>query len=568
MSRDRHPQNQTPLTMAKNTAPFPDLISDKFLGNDLDQVAKLFQLTVENKINFSLGWKPTDASKRLQNLFGKKALFSSRLQGPAAEWYADSKNDAATWDQIRTTLIDRFSDDRDKYRQRITAENCVRRNEELIKNFYHRFRISVDKGGPLDPNRTQAERYNQQNQRNAKHIEFTVRGLKPSGLKREAREYLIQQPNATWDALQTHITSKDVIYTISSEQVPNATSDQNTKLHSLEQQIKEPTALFTEQKVNQVTRSNSRPANGDNKSRQKTTRFCTYCRNNGHTPLYSRTKAYDDEIKRKQTRNNQERRTNFTHYYIKKRGPNFGSQNTQNSDQQTEMKTTRHPIDKLASTQIGIDIGPEIDNSTKTHQATLGTADQITVSRLSITTVLDQRIPILSKARLSTEQQSTYSQLSSIHQRLKTGCESYPFRLPPFKLLKSPRPDEESNFKSRFQMKAFYFHTGDNQKDSGLEIDFMLDTGAAWLIINYRTCLENAQFRQPITVVRSKQKTKTYTADIVRMIGHTTISFSFDSDENTSSNCDYGLQSHSPRIYLGLNFADNTFRICTSKYQQ
>ena len=57
----------------------------------------------------------------------------------------------------------------------------------------------------------------------------------------------------------------------------------------------------------------------------------------------------------------------------------------------------------------------------------------------------------------------------------------------------------------------------------------MLDTGAAFSIINYRTFLKIAQFRQPITVVRNKQKTKTYTGDIEPMIGHTTLSFSFDS---------------------------------------
>ena len=60
-------------------------------------------------------------------------------------------------------------------------------------------------------------------------------------------------------------------------------------------------------------------------------------------------------------------------------------------------------------------------------------------------------------------------------------------------------------------MNAFYFATGDSQKDSGLETEFMLDTGAACLIIHYRTFLEIAQLRQPITVVRSKEKTKNYT---------------------------------------------------------
>ena len=40
----------------------------------------------------------------------------------------------------------RFSDERDKYRHRITAENCLRGNEELIKNFYHRGKGAVEKG--------------------------------------------------------------------------------------------------------------------------------------------------------------------------------------------------------------------------------------------------------------------------------------------------------------------------------------------------------------------------------------------------------------------------------------
>ena len=320
--------------MAENTVSFPDLALDKFSGNDPDQDAKSFLLTVENKINFSLGSRPADNAERARYLFRKKALFSSLLRGPAAEWYADSINNAATWDQIRTAFIDRFSDDRDKYRHRITAENCVRGNEELIKNFYHRVKNAVDKGWPLNPNGNQNERDNQQNQRKAKYIEFTVRGLKPTGLKRKAHEYLIEHPNATWDAFQTHITSKDVIYTISSELVPNATSDQNAKLHSLEQQNKELTALFKEQQVNQVTQPNPRPANPDNKSRQNMTRFCSYCRRNGHILMYCRTKAYDDETKKQQTRNNQDRRTVFTHDYNKRRGPNFGSQNTQIFNQQ------------------------------------------------------------------------------------------------------------------------------------------------------------------------------------------------------------------------------------------
>ena len=231
--------------MAENTVSFPNLAQDNISGNDPDQDAKSFLPTVENKINFSLGSRPTDIAEKTRYLFRKKAFFSSLLRGPVAEWYADLMNDAATWDQIRTAFIDR-----DKYRHRITAENYVRGNEELLKNFFRRVKSAVDKGWPFDPNGTQAERDNQQNQRNAKYIEFAVRGLRPTGLKRKAHEYLIEYTNATWDAFQTHITSKDVIYTISSELVPNVTTDQNTKLHFLEQQIKELTALIKDQQVN------------------------------------------------------------------------------------------------------------------------------------------------------------------------------------------------------------------------------------------------------------------------------------------------------------------------------
>ena len=66
---------------------------------------------------------------------------------------------------------------------------------------------------------------------------------------------------------------------------------------------------------------------------------------------------------------------------------------------------------------------------------------------------------------------------------------------------------------SRFHMNVFYFPIRDSKKDSGLEIEFMVDTGAACSNINCRTFCEISQFLQPITVVRSKQKTRTYTGE-------------------------------------------------------
>ena len=79
-------------------------------------------------------------------------------------------------------------------------------------------------------------------------------------------------------------------------------------------------------------------------------------------------------------------------------------------------------------------------------------------------------------------------------------------------------------------MNVFYFPTGDKNKDSGLEIELMVDTGAACSSFRYHTSSEIAQFLEPITVVRSKQKTRTYTGAIILMLGHNTLNFSFDSD--------------------------------------
>ena len=103
-------------------------------------------------------------------------------------------------------------------------------------------------------------------------------------------------------------------------------------------------------------------------------------------------------------------------------------------------------------------------------------------------------------------------------------------------------------------MNAFHFPIGDSQKDSGREIEIMLDTGAACSIIIYRTFFEIAQFRQPITVVRSKQKTKTYTGDFVPMIGHTTLSFSFDSDGEPQFELRIWIPETQTSNLLGIEF--------------
>ena len=76
--------------------------------------------------------------------------------------------------------------------------------------------------------------------------------------------------------------------------------------------------------------------------------------------------------------------------------------------------------------------------------------------------------------------------------------------------MRSPMSDGNRSRSSRLSFSVFYFATGDAQKDSGLEIDFMLDAGASCSIINYRTFWEISQFHHPIVVHRSNKLTKTY----------------------------------------------------------
>ena len=74
---------------------------------------RIFHLN--RKINFAHG----DAGDLTNYTFKKKALFSSLLRGPAAEWYENNITNATTWEIVRTNFITRFSDGRNKFRYRM-----------------------------------------------------------------------------------------------------------------------------------------------------------------------------------------------------------------------------------------------------------------------------------------------------------------------------------------------------------------------------------------------------------------------------------------------------------------
>ena len=98
----------------------------------------------------------------------------------------------------------------------------------------------------------------------------------------------------------------------------------------------------------------------------------------------------------------------------------------------------------------------------------------------------------------------------------------------PFKLLTSPRSTTDQSRKLRLNFNLFYFATGLTQNDSGLEIELMLDSGASSSILSCRTFWKICQTQHPITVKRSTTQTRTYSGQIVPMIGFATLTFSYD----------------------------------------
>ena len=203
--------------MANTHLAYPDLAIDKFSGTDPDQDAESFIQLIERKINFALGDATADAGELVNYTFRKKALFSSLLRGPAAEWYENNFTNGTSWENVRTNFITRFSDGRNKFRYRMEVEHYIRGDGGEIRNFLHRIKRTVDKGWPDDLNGIEAahhaaEREAQRRQRRQRYIDYSLKGLRPRYLQRKAQEYMLENTNATCNDFSTRIIQKDVSF--------------------------------------------------------------------------------------------------------------------------------------------------------------------------------------------------------------------------------------------------------------------------------------------------------------------------------------------------------------------
>ena len=122
------PPTETPIT-------HPNLSLVSFSGNDPNQDATSFWNSVENKILFSLGTRPTAPAAQTSYDKRQQFLFCSLLKDTALEWFESEVTDAANWNTLKDEFIKRFKDGRDQFRFRLEVENTFgagrRINKEL-----------------------------------------------------------------------------------------------------------------------------------------------------------------------------------------------------------------------------------------------------------------------------------------------------------------------------------------------------------------------------------------------------------------------------------------------------
>ena len=88
-------------------------------------------------------------------------------------------------------------------------------------------------------------------------------------------------------------------------------------------------------------------------------------------------------------------------------------------------------------------------------------------------------------------------------------------------------------------------------------MEFMLDTGASCLIINYRhiqNILGNLSVTAPKYFTKSTKVTKTYSGQTVPMIGYATITFSYDPDGQFIFPLTVWITEMRTQIFLGIDF--------------
>ena len=209
------------------------------------------------------------------------------------------------------------------------VEHCVKGDGEEIRNFLDRIKRTVDKGWPDDMDSIEAAQQNaehetQGRQRRQKYVDYSLKGFRPRYLEPKAQEYLMENSNATWNDFSTRIIHRDVSFEVSSNSLNNEELTE-AQMATLGLEMKNLRSEIQEHRVNAVE-GNPQTVDPNQKRRQNATRFCNYCRTNGHTPSWCRKMVRDEELERIENEKTAEKKVTFTQDYNKKRGPDHGSE--------------------------------------------------------------------------------------------------------------------------------------------------------------------------------------------------------------------------------------------------
>ena len=194
------------------------------------------------------------------------------------------------------------------------VEHCIRGDGEEIRNFLHRIKRTVDKRWPDDLKGIEAAHHNKERealerQRRQRYIDCSLKGLRPRYLQRKAQKYLLENPNATWNDFSTYQDNRKRCI-IPSFFFLNDEEQTKVQMATMGQEMKNLRSELQEHRVNAVE-GNSRTLHPNQKGRQNATRFCNYCRTNGHTPSWRRKKIRDEELKRIENERTAEKKVTF-----------------------------------------------------------------------------------------------------------------------------------------------------------------------------------------------------------------------------------------------------------------
>ena len=124
-----------------------------------------------------------------------------------------------------------------------------------------------------------------------------------------------ESPNATWNDVSTRILKSNLLFQVSSNFLYDE-KQTKAQMATLGQEMKNLRWKLQEHRVIAVEGS-SRIVDPNQKIRQNATRFCNYCRTNGHTPSCCGKKIPDEELKRTENERTAEKKSPLIRTTIK-----------------------------------------------------------------------------------------------------------------------------------------------------------------------------------------------------------------------------------------------------------